>query len=62
MRSIMMKCPKCLGYTLQQTCPKDGETTRMTIPVRYSPDDRYAKYRRALMEQLQKGRSENAGH
>lgn len=52
----MMRCPRCSGYTFKETCPRDGERTRMPIPVRYSPEDRYAKYRRALMEEQEKGR------
>ncbi len=57
-----MKCPVCHSYTMEGTCPRDGEMTRMSIPMRYSPDDRYAKYRRALMEQLQRGRNKDAGY
>lgn len=57
-----MKCPRCSRYTLREICPVDGEKTRMPIPVRYSPEDRYAKYRRALMEAVEKGRNKNAGH
>lgn len=46
---------------MMDRCPKDGEATRMSIPPRYSPDDKYAKYRRALMEE-EKGRNKDAGH
>lgn len=62
MKTIILRCPKCGSYTLSTICPRDGETTRFTAPPRYSPDDRYAKYRRALMEKAKEEGSDNAGH
>ncbi|MBX8632091.1 MAG: ribosome biogenesis protein [Thermoplasmata archaeon] len=54
MRSIILKCPLCGRFTMSETCPADGTQTRSTVPMRFSPGDRYAKYRRALMEEVMK--------
>ncbi|MCL5678014.1 MAG: ribosome biogenesis protein [Candidatus Thermoplasmatota archaeon] len=52
MRSLIFKCPKCGAYTMSEKCPADGNVTRTTIPMRYSPGDKYADYRRALIEKV----------
>jgi H/ACA ribonucleoprotein complex subunit 3 len=33
-------------YTLSPTCPKCGRPTAIAHPARFSPDDRFGKYRR----------------
>jgi len=53
MRTIMRKCPSCGVYTLKEKCPKCDLSTVMPIPARYSPSDRFGKYRRAM--KLSKG-------
>ncbi|MDG6898969.1 MAG: RNA-protein complex protein Nop10 [Nitrososphaerota archaeon] len=45
MRSLMLKCDKCNRYTMCEKCPKCGAQTVTVHPARYSPDDRYARYR-----------------
>jgi H/ACA ribonucleoprotein complex subunit 3 len=45
MRNLLLRCPKCSGYTMAVTCVKCGETTVMAAPAKYSPDDKYARYR-----------------
>jgi H/ACA ribonucleoprotein complex subunit 3 len=47
----MFKCPVCKGYTFDAICPKCGERTENPLPARFSPQDRFGKYRRAAMEQ-----------
>jgi H/ACA ribonucleoprotein complex subunit 3 len=42
----MKKCPSCKIYTFKDTCPKCSERTVSTEPPRYSPEDKYGKYRR----------------
>ncbi len=42
----MFKCPKCGEYTLKETCPKCNIKTVTPRPPRFSPQDKYAKYRR----------------
>lgn len=47
------------GYTLQAKCPACGATTAQPGPAKYSPEDRYGKYRRQLklMERAKTGKS-----
>jgi H/ACA ribonucleoprotein complex subunit 3 len=44
----MFKCPDCGGYTFGKTCKECDVSTINPLPARYSPQDRYGKYRRAL--------------
>lgn len=46
MRFLLRKCPKCGTYTFKEVCPKCGTPTVSAHPPRYSPEDKYAKYRR----------------
>ncbi|MDG6964820.1 MAG: RNA-protein complex protein Nop10 [Nitrososphaerota archaeon] len=48
MKSLMLKCSKCSRYTLAEQCKRCGERTVTVHPARYSPDDRYARYRTRL--------------
>jgi H/ACA ribonucleoprotein complex subunit 3 len=48
MKSLMMKCASCRRYTMQTECPSCGTETVTVHPARYSPDDRYARYRSPL--------------
>ena len=45
MKSLMRRC-SCGRYTLQDTCPECGSGVDVLIPPRYSPEDRFGKYRR----------------
>lgn len=49
MKQIFL-CPKCDKYTLKETCDC-GEKTLNPKPAKYSPDDRYAEYRRKAKEE-----------
>lgn len=51
---LLRKCEKCGGYTLRTgDCPYCGGTVRIPHPPKFSPDDKYLKYRVALkMERL----------
>ena len=42
----ILKCKKCNSYTLENICPKCGGKTYEVKPPKYSPEDKYAKYRR----------------
>jgi len=46
MKSLMRYCDRCPRYTFEDTCPACGGKTRMPLPPRFSPDDRYGRYRR----------------
>ncbi|HID18310.1 TPA: RNA-protein complex protein Nop10 [Candidatus Bathyarchaeota archaeon] len=46
------RCMACGEYTLSQTvCPRCGGPLRLAAPPKFSVEDRYARYRRALREQ-----------
>jgi H/ACA ribonucleoprotein complex subunit 3 len=51
MKTSLRKCPNCEEYTLRDVCPKCDVATHVPIPPRYSPEDRYGKYRRMLNKQ-----------
>ncbi|MCD6513216.1 MAG: RNA-protein complex protein Nop10 [Thermoplasmata archaeon] len=44
----MKYCIKCRRYTLKDICPVCGEKAVKREPPRFSPQDRYGKYRRML--------------
>ena len=50
-RSLLRKCPSCDSYTLKDSCPHCGGATFMPVPAKYSPGDRYGKYRRRLKKE-----------
>jgi H/ACA ribonucleoprotein complex subunit 3 len=45
-------CGGCRRYTLKALCPECGGATRTSHPARFSPQDRWGKYRRALLAQV----------
>ncbi|MCE5296704.1 MAG: RNA-protein complex protein Nop10 [Euryarchaeota archaeon] len=49
MKTSLRKCDTCQEYTLKDLCPRCGKATIVPIPARFSPDDRYGKYRRMLL-------------
>ncbi len=49
------KCPGCGSYTLKGACPKCGSQTNPVGPARYSPEDRYGRYRRMMKEEMRSG-------
>jgi H/ACA ribonucleoprotein complex subunit 3 len=44
-RSLLLKCSECGSYTMKEACPRCGKLTVTVHPARYSPDDKYARYR-----------------
>ena len=51
MKFQMKRCKKCGEYTLQDICPEFNVKTGVIFPARYSPQDKYGKYRRLLKKQ-----------
>ncbi len=49
MRSHIKRCSDCRTYTLKDQCPKCSSTVMNTFPPRYSPEDRYGRYRRMAL-------------
>ncbi|MBN1156040.1 RNA-protein complex protein Nop10 [Candidatus Woesearchaeota archaeon] len=47
MSTHMMKCSVCRIYTLKEKCIC-GEKTNQVRPAKYSPEDKYSKYRRMV--------------
>ena len=45
----MRRCPDCKLYTLKDRCPECGTVSVNTFPPRYSPEDRFGKYRRMTL-------------
>jgi len=52
--SSLLYCKNCANYTFDDICIKCKKKTISKNPPRYSPQDRYGKYRRKL-KKLQKG-------
>jgi H/ACA ribonucleoprotein complex subunit 3 len=48
--SLLHVCRECGRYTFADACPLGHGATRTPHPARYSPHDRWAKYRRALYD------------
>jgi len=47
-------CKNCCIYTLDKICKKCNKKTISKYPPRFSPQDRFGKYRRKL-KKLEKG-------
>ena len=45
MRFQLRKCPECKSYTLRDICKKCDEETKSVHPAKFSPDDKYLRYR-----------------
>ncbi|NPA85827.1 MAG: RNA-protein complex protein Nop10 [bacterium] len=54
MRWRLRKCTACGAYTLLEQCPYCGGKTKIAHPPRFSPIDRYGKYRRLLKLEVEK--------
>ncbi|MFQ5573083.1 MAG: RNA-protein complex protein Nop10 [Nitrosopumilaceae archaeon] len=47
MRFQLRRCEKCKKYTLKSTCPTCKQETVSAHPAKFSPDDKYIRYRLA---------------
>ncbi len=45
MKHLIRKCQNCSIYTLKHQCPKCSSPTTDPHPPKYSPDDKYVRYR-----------------
>jgi len=49
---LLRRCGNCKRYTLnKEKCPSCGGAVYVPHPAKFSPDDKYAKYRRRLSEE-----------
>lgn len=46
MSKEILFCNNCKNYTLKKLCPKCGKKTISPKPAKYSPVDKFGKYRR----------------
>jgi H/ACA ribonucleoprotein complex subunit 3 len=44
----ILKCANCGAYTLKESCMRCGGVTNRVRPAKFSPEDRYGKYRRMM--------------
>jgi H/ACA ribonucleoprotein complex subunit 3 len=49
MAAKILKCQKCSSYGLSEVCTCGGKRIPVA-PPKYSPEDKYAKYRRQYKE------------
>ncbi|EQD78810.1 Nucleolar RNA-binding protein Nop10p [mine drainage metagenome] len=45
MKSLIRKCTACGKYTMDEKCQICGSATIGTDPLKYSPSDKFQKYR-----------------
>lgn len=45
MRFQLRTCAECSRYTLKAECPQCAAQTESAHPAKFSPDDRYLKYK-----------------
>lgn len=51
---LLRKCEECGKYTLRlDGCPYCGGVVHIPHPAKFSPDDKYLKYRMALKRESQ---------
>ncbi|MDG6257056.1 MAG: RNA-protein complex protein Nop10 [Methanomicrobiaceae archaeon] len=50
MTGKIRRCPVDWTYTLSRICPRCGHATVSAHPARFSPDDRYGRYRREVRQ------------
>jgi H/ACA ribonucleoprotein complex subunit 3 len=49
---LLRKCELCGKYTLKRNgCPHCGGNVRIPHPAKFSPDDKYLRYRMALKKE-----------
>lgn len=57
MKGMIRKCRDCGGYTLSEArCPRCSGTLRNPHPAKFSPDDKYSRFRLALKLREEKGK------
>ena len=57
MKSMIRKCTACNRFTMLEACSRCGSDTVLAIPPKYSPVDRFQKFR--LREMKENGENIN---
>ena len=52
MRSSIYQCKSCGIFTLEKSCAGCQSQTSNPLPPKFSPEDKYGKYRRMLKEKF----------
>jgi len=50
MQTLVFQCKSCDIFTISKECPNCSSNTSNPLPPRFSPQDKYGKYRRMLKE------------
>ncbi|MEM2122871.1 MAG: RNA-protein complex protein Nop10 [Candidatus Bathyarchaeia archaeon] len=53
MRWKIRRCRTCGEYTLKEVCPRCGGETFTPHPIRFSPEYKYIRYRKRVLENSQ---------
>jgi H/ACA ribonucleoprotein complex subunit 3 len=48
MAKHILFCSRCKKYTLNSSCPECNSKTVLPKPPKYSPEDKYGKFRREV--------------
>jgi len=57
---LLRKCEKCGSYTLKkEKCPRCGGKVKVPHPPKFSPHDKYLKYRLMLKEKAENKNERN---
>jgi len=48
MQTLIFHCKSCDMFTISKQCTKCNSITSNPLPPRFSPQDKYGKYRRML--------------
>jgi len=48
----IMKCSQCGNYTMKAVCSKCNGKCYEAKPAKYSPEDKYGKYRRIAKKRM----------
>ena len=54
MKVQILRCPECCTYTLKTVCPKCDSPTVTPKPAKFSPEDKWGRYRRMAKEEIKK--------
>ncbi|MFH0798455.1 MAG: RNA-protein complex protein Nop10 [Candidatus Woesearchaeota archaeon] len=46
MSKHILYCSSCKEFTMKENCPKCGAKVLSTKPAKFSPEDKWGKYRR----------------
>jgi H/ACA ribonucleoprotein complex subunit 3 len=52
MKREILKCPECDSFTIKKECDMCKVKTESPKPAKYSPEDKYGKYRRKYKQNV----------